>query len=60
MTVAEAKARLAQNVFAEGSMRPKIESAVSFVEASSRPAHITAIGRLEAALAGQGGTAIRP
>jgi carbamate kinase len=60
MTVSEAHARLARGVFAPGSMAPKVESAVQFVVATRRPALITTIGGLAAALAGTAGTTIRP
>lgn len=60
MTPAEARARLAREVFAEGSMKPKIASAVQYVEARGRPAVIAATGSLAAALAGRSGTRIVP
>ena len=41
MNIAQAKQYLAQGHFAEGSMAPKIEAAVYFVEHSGRDAIIT-------------------
>jgi carbamate kinase len=60
MTPAEARARLAAGTFAPGSMAPKVESAVEFVEATGRAAVITTLGAVAAALRGQAGTTIRP
>ena len=60
MNAAEARARLAAGIFAPGSMAPKVESAVEFVEASGRAAVITTIGSIEASLRGAAGTTICP
>jgi carbamate kinase len=60
MTVSAARARLAAGVFAPGSMAPKVESAIEFVEASGRAALIATVGHVEAALAGTAGTTIHP
>ncbi len=60
MNVAEARARLAAGIFAPGSMAPKVESAVEFVEASRRAAVITTVGSIDASLRGAAGTTIRP
>ncbi len=60
MGVAEARARLAAGVFAPGSMAPKVESAVEFVEGSRRAAVITTVGSMDAALRGAAGTTICP
>jgi carbamate kinase len=60
MRIAEARDRLADGVFAPGSMAPKVESAVQFVEATGRPAVIATVGHVAAALAGTSGTTIRP
>ncbi len=60
MTVAEAEARLASDVFAPGSMAPKVQSAAQFIRATGRRAVITTIGSLEPALRGAAGTTIRP
>jgi carbamate kinase len=61
MSMAEAKTYLAQDHFAPGSMRPKIEACIDFLEASPHPhaqALITDPDHLEAALAGRSGTRI--
>jgi carbamate kinase len=60
MSVTEARTRLAAGIFAPGSMAPKVESAVEFVEATKRLAVITTIGSLDPALRGTAGTTIRP
>jgi carbamate kinase len=60
MRIAEARRRLAEGVFAPGSMAPKVESALQFVEATGRTAVIATIGHVAAALAGSSGTTIRP
>ena len=59
MRVAEARERLARGVFLAGSMAPKVESAIQFVEATGRPTVIAAVGGVAAALGGAGGTTIR-
>jgi carbamate kinase len=60
MRAAQARARLAAGVFAAGSMAPKVESAVGYVEATGRPAVIAGLGGVAAALDGGGGTTIYP
>jgi carbamate kinase len=60
MDVGEARARLGRGVFAPGSMAPKVESALDFVTATGRPAVITTVGAVAAALAGAAGTEIWP
>ena len=60
MSRAEARAHLEAGMFAPGSMAPKVESALAFVEATGRPAVITALGSLEPALRGASGTTIGP
>ena len=60
LSLADARARLAAGAFAAGSMGPKIASAVDFVAATGRPAVITTLGAVAAALAGQAGTTIVP
>ncbi|MBI1846851.1 MAG: carbamate kinase [Candidatus Rokubacteria bacterium] len=60
MTVARARALLADGVFAPGSMAPKVESAVQFVEATARRAVIAGLGEIRAALEGLAGTTVRP
>lgn len=61
ITLAEAKDYLQQGQFAEGSMRPKIEAAINFVEGSADPeavAIIAELPRLSEALDGRSGTRI--
>jgi carbamate kinase len=58
LSLAAARQRLAQGVFAPGSMAPKIEAAVLYAEATGRPALIAGLGGLAAALTGTGGTTI--
>ena len=59
MTLAEAKARLAEGRhFAAGSMAPKIEAVVAFLEAGGDRAVITDPDNVERALAGETGTTI--
>lgn len=53
-----ARTRLATGVFGSGSMAPKIESAVDFVEATGRRAVITGPGTIDAALRGVVGTTV--
>lgn len=59
MTCEQARSRLAAGVFAPGSMRPKVESAAEYVEATGRRAVIATIGEVAAALEGESGTTIR-
>ncbi len=60
MRAGEARHRLASGVFAAGSMAPKVESAVEFVEVTGRPAVITTLGSVEPSLRGVAGTTILP
>jgi carbamate kinase len=61
MTVSEAKAHLEEGVhFAKGSMAPKIQAAVWFLEQGGREALITDPDNLERALSGETGTRIVP
>ena len=53
-----ARALLAAGAFGPGSMAPKMESAVDFVERTGRRAVITAPGAIEAALRGAAGTTV--
>jgi len=46
--------------FAEGSMKPKVEACLRFVEAGGERAVVTAPERLSAALAGEAGTRVVP
>lgn len=58
LTLAEAIRHLSEGQFGEGSMKPKIESAVEFIAQGGRQAVITDIVHLEAALDGRAGTII--
>ena len=58
MTVAEARSLLAEGQFAPGSMKPKIEAAVDFLEHGGRRVIITQPHLLEVALRGEDGTHI--
>ena len=61
MTLAEAKGFLAEGThFAEGSMGPKIQAVIGFLERGGRRAVITNPENVERALAGQAGTTIVP
>ena len=60
LTTAAARTQLGRGTFAPGSMAPKIEAAVEFVEASGRPAVIAPLGGLAPALHGEEGTWILP
>ena len=58
LTVAEARALLAAGEFGAGSMRPKVEAAVSFIEHGGERSTIAALERATDALAGRAGTRI--
>jgi carbamate kinase len=59
MTLAEAKARLAEGThFAAGSMAPKIESVITFLEAGGSEAVITDPANIGRAMRGETGTRI--
>jgi carbamate kinase len=59
MTLAEAKSHLAEGRhFASGSMAPKIEAVIGFLEGGGKEAIITSPDNLEAAMAGDTGTRI--
>jgi len=60
MTVAEARKHLADGQFPPGSMGPKITAALRFIERGGPRAVITALDKLEPALAGRAGTEIVP
>jgi len=60
LTVAEAREHMAAGEFPPGSMGPKIEGAIRFVEGSGGEAIITSLDRVAEALAGQTGTRIVP
>lgn len=58
ITVAEAEQYLAAGEFGEGSMKPKIESALQFLAAGGKDVLITSPEALTAALQGRSGTRI--
>ncbi len=60
LSVARARRLLARGQFPPGSMGPKIEAAVEFVEATGRRALITDADHLHDAVAGAAGTEIIP
>jgi carbamate kinase len=60
MTVAEAKGFLEEDHFPAGSMKPKIEAAIDFLEAGGQEVIITQPHLLEAAIQGRAGTHIVP
>ncbi len=60
LTVAQARRHLGQNAFPAGSMGPKIEAAIRFVEKYGHPAGIAAIDKITTAVTGKTGTRILP
>jgi carbamate kinase len=60
LTVKDAKGYLAAGHFAPGSMGPKIEAAISFLEQGGKEVIITRPEKALAALAGQAGTHVYP
>jgi carbamate kinase len=61
MTLAEAKAYVAEGIhFAKGSMAPKIQAVINYLEQGGGEAIITNPDNLERALAGETGTRITP
>lgn len=60
MTLAEAKRYLAEGHFAPGSMGPKIQAIIWFLEAGGKKAIITNPENIERALKGETGTHIEP
>lgn len=58
MTLAEAKRYLAEGHFAAGSMGPKVEAAVQFLEGGGEQVVITSLERAAGALEGKSGTRI--
>lgn len=59
MTVAEAKQYLREGHFAEGSMAPKVEAAIRFLEAGGKKAVIASLEEAGRALAGKAGTTVK-
>jgi carbamate kinase len=60
MTVKQARKYLAEGHFHTGSMKPKIESGISYVECGGKRAVITSVERAKEGLKGTAGTTIRP
>lgn len=60
VAVDELRTRLENDEFAPGSMGPKVRACCQFLERGGDRAVITTPGRLEAALAGETGTRVRP
>lgn len=60
LTAAEARGLVAEGGLGAGSMRPKVEAALHFVEAGGDRAIIAALEKGPAALAGEAGTTIVP
>jgi carbamate kinase len=60
MTLAEAQQYMAEGHFAPGSMRPKIEAAIDFVQMGGPCAIITDPPNLARALRGETGTRVLP
>ncbi|MFQ5528548.1 MAG: carbamate kinase [Thermoanaerobaculia bacterium] len=60
LKVTAARKMLDQGQFPPGSMGPKVEAALSFVQDTGRPVIISDSGHLPGALAGEGGTRIIP
>ncbi len=58
LSVTDARALLAAGEFPPGSMGPKVEAGVRFVEAGGREAIITSLGRVRRAIDGEAGTRI--
>lgn len=56
LSLAEAGAYMAQGHFAPGSMKPKIEACMAFVQATGKPALITNPENISRALRGESGT----
>ena len=60
MTMAEAKAYMEQGHFAKGSMEPKVQAIINYLEAGGKEALVTDPENIERALAGETGTRIVP
>ena len=58
LSVSEAKRYLEENQFPTGSMGPKIQAVINFMEAGGERAIITSIEKIKAALEGKAGTHI--
>jgi carbamate kinase len=58
LSIEDAKRLAAEGQFAKGSMAPKVESAIKFIESGGKKAIITSIENAKQALNGNGGTII--
>lgn len=58
MTIAEARAHMADGQFPAGSMGPKVDAAIRFIEAGGTEAIITSLDKTAEALAGTSGTRV--
>jgi len=58
ISIAEVKKYLAEGHFAPGSMQPKIEAAINFLENGGREVIITSLDRAKQAITGEAGTKI--
>ena len=58
MSADQARAYMAEGQFPEGSMKPKIEAALGYLESGGKEVVITSIEKLAEALEGRSGTAI--
>ncbi len=60
LKVSDAKAYLSDNQFPSGSMGPKVEAAISFVEKTGRQCVITSLEKVSEAMKGRSGTFVIP
>src|SRR3990172_3112520 len=60
MTLKEAKRYFAEGHFPPGSMGPKIEAAIKFLDSGGKRTIITSLEGIDAAIKGEGGTEIIP
>lgn len=60
LTVAEARRYIEEGHFAKGSMLPKIEAMIEFVEQTGKPGIITDPAHLAEAIEGEAGTRLLP
>jgi carbamate kinase len=58
--LAEAKAYMEQGHFAKGSMEPKVQAIINYLEAGGKEALVTDQDKIERAIAGETGTIIFP
>jgi carbamate kinase len=60
IAVGDLEGLVSRGTFASGSMEPKVIAACRFVRRSGKPAAITSLGSIAAALAGEAGTIVHP